>query len=48
MRSCGGLCLGGVCLVVVPGVVGTGQAPYEGNVVLSLNFMCLSALAETA
>lgn len=48
MRSCGGLCLGGVCLVVVPGIMVMGQAPYEGNVVLSLNFMCLSALAETA
>lgn len=48
MRSCGGLWLGAVCLVVVPGVQGTGQAPHEGDVVLSLNFMLLSALAETA
>lgn len=48
MRSCGGLWLGAVCLVVVPGVLGKGQAPHEGSVVLSLNFIFLSALAETA
>lgn len=48
MRSCGGLWLGALCLVVVPGVLDTGQAPREGDVVLSLNLMFLSALAETA
>lgn len=47
-ESCGGLWLGAACLAVVPGVLGTGQAPCEGNVVLSLNFMFLSALAVTA
>lgn len=45
MRSCGGLWLGAVCLAVAPGVLGTGQAPCEGSIVVSLNFMFLSALA---